>query len=251
MKLLRALAVDDDLPALDELDRAIRLHAAISDSAAAADGGEALQALAARSFDIAFLHVHLPGIDGLELARIVRRFASPPAVVFLSEQEDAAADAFALGALDYLLKPIQCAHVHAALDRIAGRRPKAAAEPAAGDAALAVDVPGGGIRLVARSSVLYLEADGERLRVVSTDGCFLARARIGDIERRWAAHGFHRVHREYLVNLRRTVGLRSQLDGAAVALLSDGSRIPIARRKLALLRRRLRGGPVVPAARGR
>ena len=78
------------------------------------------------------------------------------------------------------------------------------------------------------------------MRVVTAEGRYLVRGRLGELERRWTPHGFHRVHRGYVVNLRRVVELRPQLNGTAVLVLADDSRVPIARREVAVLRRRLR-----------
>ena len=105
---------------------------------------------------------------------------------------------------------------------------------------LAVDVQGGGTRLVRREDVLYLQSHGDYVRVVTPDGRFLVRGTLGEIERRWGPHGFHRVHRRYLVNLRRAKEVRPQLNGTAVLILADGAELPIARREVAELRRRLR-----------
>ena len=78
------------------------------------------------------------------------------------------------------------------------------------------------------------------MRVVTADGRYLVRGTLNEIERRWAPHGFHRVHRRFLVNLRRAAEVRPQLNGTAMLILADGAELPIARREVAELRRRLR-----------
>jgi DNA-binding LytR/AlgR family response regulator len=174
---------------------------------------------------------------------VLRRFASPPALVFVSAYESAAVEAFELRAVDYLMKPVSRARVDEALDRV---RDREGAEvrgpvPVDTDEVVAVDAArGGGTRLVPRSAILYLQAHGDYVRVVTADARYLMRGRLGDLERRWEPHGFHRVHRGYVVNLRRVVELRPQLNGTAELVLADGSRVPIARREVADLRRRLR-----------
>ncbi|WP_028063179.1 LytR/AlgR family response regulator transcription factor [Solirubrobacter soli] len=230
---LRVLAVDDERPALDDLARVLRAQPAVADVDTAASGEEALHALTGEHYDAVFLDVRMPGLDGVELARVLRRFASPPALIFVSAYESAAVEAFELRALDYLLKPVSRGRVAEALARISEK---------ADDApdTLAVDVPGGGTRLVRRDDVLYLQAHGDYVRVVCGDGRFLVRTTLGEVERRWAAHGFHRVHRRFLVNLRSAVEVRPQLNGTALLYLADGAELPIARREVAELRRRLR-----------
>jgi len=225
---LRVLAVDDERPALDDLARELRAAGAAVETAAS--GEDALQALSAGHFDAVFLDVRMPGLDGVELARVLRRFASPPALIFVSAYESAAVEAFELRALDYLLKPVSRARLEEALGRVVQRPPDM----------LAVDVAGGGTRLVQRADIHYLQAHGDYVRVVCTDGRFLVRATLGEFERRWEEHGFHRVHRQYVVNLRRAVELRPNVNGTAVLVASDGVELPIARREVAELRRRLR-----------
>jgi DNA-binding LytR/AlgR family response regulator len=232
---LRVLAVDDERPALDDLARVLRAQPAVSEVATAESGEEALHALAGgEHYDAVFLDVRMPGLDGVELARVLRRFASPPALIFVSAYESAAVEAFELRALDYLMKPVSRSRVAEALARVEQRPATDAMET------LAVDVPGGGTRLVRREDVVYLQSHGDYVRVVTPEGRFLVRGTLGEIERRWEPHGFHRVHRRYLVNLGRAKEVRPQLNGTAVLILADGAELPIARREVAELRRRLR-----------
>jgi DNA-binding LytR/AlgR family response regulator len=237
---MRVLAVDDELPALEDLVRLLEASPAVERVESAASAEEALVALAGgTAIDAVFLDVRMPGLDGLELARVLRRFEHPPAVVFVSAFDDAAVDAFELAAVDYLRKPVSRRRLDEAIQRAAQRAP--AGEPAAvEDETLAVDaLRGGGTRLLARSSVLYLQAHGDYVRVASSEGRFLVRARLSDLEERWAAHGFVRVHRGFVVNLRRAVEVRPRLNGTAVLVMADGDEVPIARRQVGDLRRKL------------
>jgi DNA-binding LytR/AlgR family response regulator len=77
------------------------------------------------------------------------------------------------------------------------------------------------------------------VRIYADSGRYLLRGRLSEIERRWSAHEFVRVHRQYLANLRRAVELRPAPNGTAVLALEDGSEIPVARREVTELRRRL------------
>ena len=190
------------------------------------------------AIDTVFLDVRMPGLGGLELARVLRRFEQPPAVVFVSAFDDAAVDAFELAAVDYLRKPVARRRLDEAIER-ASRRTPAGETATLEDETLAVDVPRGGTRLIARSSVLYLQAHGDYVRVASAEGRFLVRARLSDLEERWAGHGFVRVHRGFVVNLRRAVEVRPRLNGTAVLVMADGGEVPIARRQVGELRRKL------------
>ena len=81
---MRVLAVDDELPALADLVRMLEASPAVEQVESAASAAEALVALGdGETIDAVFLDVRMPGLDGLELARVLRRFSRPPAVVFV------------------------------------------------------------------------------------------------------------------------------------------------------------------------
>ena len=237
---MRVLAVDDELPALEDLVRMLEASPAVDRVESAASAEEALVALGdGAAIDAVFLDVRMPGLGGLELARVLRRFERSPAIVFVSAFDDAAVDAFEVAAVDYLVKPVSRRRLDEAIERAARRA--APEEPAAADdETLAVDaLRGGGTRLLPRSSVLYLQAHGDYVRVASSEGRYLVRARLSELEERWAGHGFVRVHRGFVVNLRRAVEVRPRLNGTAVLVMADGAEVPIARRQVGELRRKL------------
>jgi DNA-binding LytR/AlgR family response regulator len=255
---LRVLAVDDERPALDDLARLLDDSGAVAEVVLAGGGDEALKVLADRRFDVVFLDVRMPGLDGLELASVLGRFADPPALVFVSAYEDGAVGAFEhdLHPLDYLMKPVSRTRIEQALARAqagsdvepargglhaATSGSSAPMLPAAGDEIISVERQrGGATRLLQRSTIVYLKAEGDYVRIYSDGGRFLIRAALSELEERWRPYGFVRVHRSYVANLRRAVEIRPELGGGATIVMSDGSEIPIARRQVADLRRRLR-----------
>ena len=248
---LSVLAVDDERPALEDLARLLRGSPEVGEVVCARSGSEALRHLAERQFDALFLDVRMAGLGGLEVAGVLDRFASPPAVVFVSAYEDGAVRAFEVHAVDFLMKPVSKRRIEDAIGRVtelAGRtaeRAASVAERAAEDHAreeiVAVErADGHATRIVARASILYVQARGDYVRIVSDEGRYLQRGTLAELERRWEAHGFHRVHRAYLVNLRRAVEMRPDLGGTAILLLNDGSEIPVARRHVGELLHRLR-----------
>jgi DNA-binding LytR/AlgR family response regulator len=238
---LRLLAVDDERPALEDLVRMLSAIPGVASVAAASSAADALLALSEDlPIDGVFLDVRMPGLDGVELGRVLRRFNRPPALVFVSAHDEFAVDAFALAALDYLVKPVSRSRLEEAVERVARATGGPAAKPALDADLLPVDaLRGGGTRLLARDSILYLQAHGDYVRVVSDEGRYLLRARLGDLEERWSRHGFVRVHRAFVVNLRRAVEVRPQVNGTAIVLMADGAELPIARRQVGELRRRL------------
>ncbi len=238
MSGLRVLAVDDERPALEDLVRMLGACSGVGTVESASSAEDALVALGGGGrFDALFLDVRMPGLDGLELGRVLRRFEHPPALVFVSAHDDFAVAAFELAALDYLVKPVSRQRLEEAVERVA----RVASSPdVLDDDVLPVDaLRGGGTRLLPRSSILVLQAHGDYVRVSADEGRFLLRARLGELEERWAGHGFVRVHRGFLVNLRRAVEVRPRLNGTAVLVMADGTEVPIARRQVGELRRKL------------
>jgi two-component system, LytTR family, response regulator len=249
---LRILAVDDERPQLKDLARLLRGSAAVQEVDCASDGHEALLKVSEQAYDAIFLDVRMPDLDGLELARVLRRFATPPQLVFVTAHDNAAVGAFELHALDYLLKPVARARVEEALDRVAAAvsasvreangdaespRPPADAES---DVVAVANVRSGTTRLISRSSILYAQSYGDFVRIVVDDGRYLLRSTLAEVERRWEPYGFVRVHRQYVANLSKAVELRPQFGNTAELVFAEGKTIPVARRHMAELGRRLR-----------
>ncbi|MGI8715158.1 MAG: LytR/AlgR family response regulator transcription factor [Solirubrobacteraceae bacterium] len=253
---LTILAVDDEPTQLSDLARLLRAVPAVGEVECALDGHDALLRASTEVFDAIFLDVRMPGLDGLELGRVLRRFAAPPQLVFVSAHDSAAADAFELHALDYLRKPVARARVEEAVERIAAavesgqagrdgpnpqtRLGRTNAEPSTDTEMVAVaNLHGGSTRLLARGTIDYVQSYGDFVRIVTSDGRYLLRSTLAEIEQRWTAHGFIRVHRQYVANLRNAVELRPQLGGTAELAFAGGRTIPVARRNAAALGRHL------------
>lgn len=246
---LAILAVDDEPRALADVKHLLETSAAVGRVATATSAKEALLFLSGGRYDALFLDVHMPEIEGMALARLLRRFTDPPAVVFLTGHPDAAVEAFEVQALDFLIKPVTRERLEEALARIETRaQPRSAAAVSSDGAAstgggpdvVAVDnLKGNGKRLVRLESIAIAQANGDYARIVCADGRFLLRTPLNQLEQDWAAAGFARVHRAYLVNLTHAVELRAQLNGTAVLVMRDATEIPVARRNVAALRRRL------------
>ncbi|MDX6723808.1 MAG: hypothetical protein QOD44_2220 [Solirubrobacteraceae bacterium] len=252
MSGLAILAVDDEPRALADIKHLLETSASVERVATATSAKEALVYLSGGRYDALFLDVHMPEIEGMALARLLRRFADPPAVVFVTGHPDAAVEAFEIQALDFLVKPVGRDRIEAALNRVeahtrppvpAGAEAAPAAAPVAtgsGPDVVAVDNPkGGGKRLVRLETISIAQANGDYARIVCDDGRFLLRTPLSQLEKEWSPIGFARVHRAYLVNLTHAVELRAQLNGTAVLVMRDGTEIPVARRNVAALRRRL------------
>jgi DNA-binding LytR/AlgR family response regulator len=247
--LLSVLAVDDEVPQLEDLARLLRENRRVSEVETATSARDAVVKASKRGYDAIFLDVRMPELDGLQLARVLKGFATSPALVFVSAFDTSAVATFELQALDYLMKPVSPTRIDEALRRVEAAAP-IAVETAAGAEAEAASNPHDviavhdlrthGMRLLARSSILYVKAYGDYVRVYADSGRYLLRSSLTDVERRFTPHGFLRVHRQYLANLLRAVEIRAQLNGTAVMRFENGGEVPVARRHVPELRRRVR-----------
>jgi DNA-binding LytR/AlgR family response regulator len=246
---LTILAVDDERTQLADLARLLRNSPSVRDVECAYDGHDALVKASTQPYDAIFLDVRMPNLDGMELGRVLRRFAAPPQLVFVSAYDNAAVDAFELHALDYLRKPVGRRRVEEAIERVAAAVESSAGERRAGALPTAptedqemiavANLHGSSTRLLPRRQVLYVQSYGDFVRIVTADGRYLLRSTLAELERRWEPHGFVRVHRQYVANLRNAVELAPVLGGTAELTFADGQTIPVARRHTAELGRRL------------
>jgi DNA-binding LytR/AlgR family response regulator len=237
MTLLRVLAVDDEPPALDELVFSLRQHERIGCVTAAGDATEALRLLHSEDFDAVFLDIHMPGLNGMELAHLLQRFARQPAVVFVTAFDDHAVEAFEVKAVDYLLKPLRAERLDEALARVDQARattvaPSVPAPPAAvapsNDRVIPVEV-GNRTVLVKLSTISYVEASGDYVRLYADGASYLLRASLSALEDEWSSAGFVRIHRGYLVDLARVRELRTDNEGGCHVKLGD-QELPVSRR---------------------
>ena len=236
---LRVLAVDDEAPARAELAYLLGRDERISEVQTAGDGAEALRMLDDTPYDALFVDIRMPGLDGLDLARVLRRFSSPPAVVFVSAYDQHALEAFDLRAVDYLMKPVRDERLAEAVGRVLearGRATTAAPVVEDDDETIAVEL-GGVTRFVKRSDVRYVEAHGDYARLFTEDGRHLVRVSLALLEQQWASAGFVRIHRRWLVPLDAIDEVRT--DGGRVSVRVGDALLQVSRRHTRELRDRL------------
>ncbi|MFI5764815.1 LytR/AlgR family response regulator transcription factor [Streptomyces sp. NPDC051563] len=277
--MLRVLAVDDEKPLLEELLYLLRSDPRVLSAEGASDATEALRRITralesgpdgADVIDVVFLDIHMAGLTGLDIARLLAGFARPPLIVFVTAHEGFAVQAFDLKAVDYVLKPVRPERLAEAVRRAwaqsgrSGEQPPAAAPeavpgvpasraalpegpaapaaPAAAAAArgadrapeqIAVEL-GGVTRFVAIADIAYVEAQGDYARLHTEEGSHLVRIPLSTLEERWAARGFVRIHRRHLVALARIDELR--LDAGTTTVRVGTAELQVSRRHTRELR---------------
>ena len=236
---LRALVVDDEAPALDELAWLLERDPRIGRVRTAASGAEALKALETEPVDVLFCDIQMPGLDGLDLARVLARFSHRPHLVFVTAYEQHAIEAFDLRAIDYVMKPVRQERLAEAVRRVveAGRpAEQATGREAADDETIAVEL-GGVTRFVQRSQVRFVEAHGDYARLHTATGSHLVRIPLTTLEERWAEAGFVRIHRSTLVSLGHVDEIR--MDGGRCSVRLGDRHLQVSRRHTRHLRDRL------------
>jgi DNA-binding LytR/AlgR family response regulator len=270
---LVVLAVDDEEPALEELAYLLSEDSRVGMVLKASDATDALRILNSRQgvreaasagqpgrglanpmtgtrvaertdVEVVFLDIRMPGLDGLELARVFSSMAVPPSVVFVTAHDDRAVDAYEVGAVDYLLKPLRAERLAASIDRILANRAATVAEPVqeqgSEDEVIPVELAGT-TKLVPRSAVRYVEAQGDYARLHTHEGSHLVRIPLSVLEDRWRDAGFVRIHRSFLVSLPLVTELRLSGSGYVVRVGTgpDCAELPVSRRHTRELKDRL------------
>ncbi|MDQ4084465.1 MAG: LytTR family DNA-binding domain-containing protein [Actinomycetota bacterium] len=224
---LRVLVADDEPPALEELAYLLGRDGRIGDVLTASSGEQALRVLEGdRGVGAIFLDVAMPGLSGLDLARVLARFRTPTPVVFVTAHDDHAVEAFELDAVDYLLKPVRDDRLSEAVRRVV----EASAEPSAhdeDDETIAVEL-GGVTRFISRSEIRYVEAQGDYARLHTADGSHLLRIPLTVLEESWAEAGFVRIHRSLLVCIQHIDEVRMQ--GGRCTIVVGDAELQVARR---------------------
>ncbi len=230
---LRALVVDDEAPAREELAYLLGNDARVGQVRCASSASEALRLLAEEPVDVVFCDLKMPGLQGMELARVLARFAERPRIVFVTAYDEHAVEAFELQATDYVMKPVRAARLAEAVRRAVTA---GAGIPDPGDETIPVELAGV-TRFVSRSQVRYVEAHGDYARLHTAAGSHLVRVPLSALEERWAEAGFVRIHRSTLVSLAHVDELRV-VDGRCTVRLGRDE-LPVSRRHTHQLRERV------------
>ena len=166
--MINVLVADDELPAVEELAFLLGRDDRIGTIHRASSGAEALRALEAEEVDVIFLDIHMPALSGLDIARVISRSAHPPAVVFVTADEDCALEAFELAAVDYLLKPVRAERLAKSIGRISELLKDGAPGPGNDHRG-----PGRDHQMIRREDVTYVQAQGDYARLHTAEASYL------------------------------------------------------------------------------
>ncbi|WP_243745264.1 LytR/AlgR family response regulator transcription factor [Streptomyces hainanensis] len=235
---LRVLVVEDETSTREELADLLATMPEIGE-VSEADGGEAaVRLLGTGSFDAVFLDISMPGLTGMDVARVLGMLSTPPAIVFVTASEAHAVEAFGIGAVDYLLKPIRAERLAEAVARAATARRGRASEPESDELSVVQIETGRHTVFVHRDDIRFAEAHGDYVRLHTDQDAHLIRLSLSYLEDVWSSAGFVRTHRGYLVAVRWVTDLRVTGSSGLVAATPAGD-VPVSRRHARALKERL------------
>ena len=234
---LSILIVDDEELARRRLHRLLGELPGCEVAGECGSGQEALALLARGEVevDVVLLDVRMPGLDGLEAAALLPE--EGPYIIFTTAHADHAIAAFDLGAVDYLLKPIEAVRLGRALERARHRLGPRQAAP--GELSRLPVSTKAGIVLVDPRGLSHAIFDGALVTLHTAQGPLLTDQSLQELEERLPPALFERVHRRALVNLEKIERLEPQETGGYLARMPGGGEVPIARQAARRLRRRL------------
>lgn len=232
---LRAIVVDDE-----DLARAVvREHCAgdprIEIVAECRNGFEAVKAIDELQPDVVFLDIQMPKLTGFEVLELCER---SPAVIFVTAFDQFALKAFEVHAADYLLKPFSRDRFESALARVRERMD--GAHPTRIDGLLE-DIrrttplerilikEGPNVRVIPVDTVDYIQAQDDYAAIHTGGKSFLKQQRIAGFEQTLDPGRFVRIHRSYILNIDRLSKIEAYAKNSKMAILKDGTRLPVSR----------------------
>jgi two-component system LytT family response regulator len=235
---LKVVMADDEALARRLLSEYLASEPDLEIVAECSNGFDAVKAVNDHKPDVVFLDVQMPKLDGFEVLELID---APAAVVFVTAFDQYAMRAFDAAAVDYLLKPFSADRLRAALARVRSRlRETGAAAPRTAELRAAARPPGeyldrvvvkegSRVHVIPVRKLDYAEAQDDYVSLRSEGHSWLKQQTISSLETALDPRRFLRLHRSYLVNLDRIVRIDANTKDTWVAVLTDGSKIPVSR----------------------
>ena len=241
---IRAVLVDDEQLARHALRELLKSHREVEIVAESANGFEAVKAVAEHKPDVMFLDVQMPKLSGFDVLELIDPDCAP-AVIFATAYDQFAMRAFEVHAVDYLLKPISQERFDAALERALSRVPQklppaqelaAAARPLQQFLERIVVKDGTRVTLIPVAKLDYAEAQDDYVALATHGAKHLKQQTIASLEAALDPGRFVRIHRSYIVNFERVQRIEPYGKDSRLAILADGTRLPVSRAGYARLK---------------
>jgi two-component system LytT family response regulator len=242
-----AVIVDDEELARAVLREMLTRHPEVEIVAECANGFEAVKAVTERKPDILFLDIQMPKLDGFEVLELI---GNDMAITFATAYDQYALRAFEVHAVDYLLKPYGTDRFEAALARAKERSEvkvpapaelRASATPVGQFSDRVVVRDGSNVQIIPVPKLDFVEAQDDYIALASRGCKHLKQQTISSIEATLDPKQFLRIHRSYIVNLERVAKVEPYGKDSRIAILQDGTKLPVSRAGYARLREVLDG----------
>lgn len=243
--MIRVAILDDEPLARSGLRARLAAHVDVHVVAEFVNGPEALEGLLAQAVDLAFVDVQMPGLSGLDVLAALPQ-AQRPMAILLTAYEGFAVRAFALRAIDYLLKPIDDARLDEALARARDMHrwqlgPGCRLPPALPRVQRFEVRVGRHLRFIDADAVTWIEAEGDYARLHCGGQSHLIRESLGRLMSQLDTTRFARVHRSAIVRTDWIADLQPLPNRDAILRLHDGTPVRASRTYIATLLQRLAG----------
>ncbi len=252
MSRLRALIVDDERLARNELTRLLARHPEIEIAGEAANAKQARRAIAELEPDVIFLDVQMPGETGFDL---LASLESVPTVVFTTAYDEYALRAFEVSALDYLVKPIEPKRLARTVERLASVAQATAGESSLPGSDREADAghtdrvfspndrvfvsDGERYWLIDLGQVWLFESVGNHTRVFFGDEKPLINRSLSDLESKLDHRVFFRANRHQIVNVNAIRSIHPWFNGGLMAKTTSGQEVTFSRRRARAFRERM------------
>ncbi|MEY8205972.1 MAG: LytTR family DNA-binding domain-containing protein [Bermanella sp.] len=238
---MNILICDDEALARSRLQRLIEKAELGRVIAQAEHGAQALELIEQYSPDVVLMDIQMPVMDGLEVARHLASWQTPPALIFCTAYDEYALAAFEVSAVGYLLKPVRLADLKAALTKLTKINKVQALTLNKQQARSHISVKShSGVALVPVEHVRLFRADHKYVSVFHRHGELLIDESLKELEDEFSEI-FVRVHRNALVNSKAISALEKQDDGSFSLRLHDITEsVPVSRRHVAEVRKLLK-----------
>jgi two-component system LytT family response regulator len=237
---IQAVIVDDEELARGLLREYLNQAGGVEVIAECANGFEAVKAIAERKPDLVFLDVQMPKLDGFEVLELIDPSV---AVIYVTAYDQYAMRAFDAHAVDYLLKPFSPDRFKKALERARlrlGEPVPATPRISATELSAAARAPeqklerivvkdGAKVHIIPLEKLDYVEAQDDYVALRSEKKNYLKQQTISSVEAQLDPKKFVRIHRSYIVNLERIARIEPYTKDSRVAVLTDGTQLPVSR----------------------
>ncbi len=230
---MKALIVDDERLARKELMKLLEEHPSIEVVGEAANADEAEKMIEELNPELLFLDIQMPGRTGFQL---LESLDSAPLVVFTTAYDEFALKAFAVNALDYLLKPITADRLSEAVHKIlekervkAGRARES--KLGLGDQVFVKD--GERCWFVSLSNIRLFESDGNYIKVYFDTNRPMIHKSLNALDEKLDERSFFRASRKHIVNLSWVEAIEPWFNGGLMVKLKGGDKVEVSRRQAA------------------